>query len=115
MKNEVLSERLKEMVVKYRKQSEFFSFGDTQAEKDMDPMFLLKRMMSQAIKQTDKKKRGRRYEDPVLSDLSVNLWILGGRHTYEILHDNLPGVFASPTVVQEKLSEYNSSCMPGMS
>ena len=99
MKNEVLSERLKEIVVKYRKQSEFFSPEDTQTEKNMDPMFLLKRIMSQAIKLSDKKKRGRRYEDPVLSDLSVNLWILGGRHTYEILHDNLSGIFDFPTVV----------------
>ncbi|KAK4021300.1 hypothetical protein OUZ56_003219 [Daphnia magna] len=69
--------------------------------------------MSQSIKQSGKNKRGRRYGDSVLSDSSINLWILVRPHTYEILHDNLPGIFASPTVVQGKLAQYNSTCMPG--
>jgi hypothetical protein len=114
-KNEVLSERLKEMVAKYRKQFEFFSFGETQTQEDIDSMNLLKRMMSQYMKQYGKNKRERRYEDSVLSDLSINSWILGGHHAFRILHDNLPGIFALPSVVQGKFAQYNITCMPGMS
>lgn len=94
--NEVLSGRLKEIAVAYKKQSQIFSLGDVQTENDVDSMALLKQMMNQAIKQSGKKKRGRGYDDPVLSDLSLNLWILGGRHTYEILHDNLPWYICFP-------------------
>ena len=59
-----------------------FSFGENETnetEKGTDSMTLLKQIikpsshMSQAIKQSEKIKRGRRYEDNVLSDLSVNL------------------------------------------
>jgi hypothetical protein len=114
-KNEVLSERLKEMVAKYRKQFEFFSFGETQTQEDIDSMNLLKRMMSQYMKQYGKNKRERRYEDSVLSDLSINSWIHGGHHAFRILHDNLPGIFALPSVVQGKFAQYNITCMPGMS
>ncbi|KAK4006096.1 hypothetical protein OUZ56_011251 [Daphnia magna] len=78
----------------------------------MNPMSLLKRMMTQAIQQSGKKKKGRRYQ--VLSDFSVNIWILGGRHTYELLHDNLPGIFVSPRTVRAELEKYNASCMPGV-
>ena len=70
------------MFVKYRRQCELFSFGENETnetEKGTDSMTLLKQIikpsshMSQAIKQSEKIKRGRRYEDNVLSDLSVNL------------------------------------------
>jgi hypothetical protein len=99
-KNNLLSQRLKEMVEKSKKQSEIFSFRETNENDDMNPISFLKRMMSQAIQQSGKKKRGLRYKDQVISDFSLNIWILGGRHTYEILHDNLPGIFASPTTVR---------------
>ncbi|KZR99701.1 Uncharacterized protein APZ42_004335, partial [Daphnia magna] len=83
MKNDLLSQRLKDMIEESKKQSEFFSFRETNENFDMNPMSLLKRMMTQAIQQSGKKKKGRRYKDQVLSDFSVNIWILGGRHTYE--------------------------------
>ena len=109
--NQMLSQQLKDLVTAFKQQQQFFSFDDDQ--KDTDPMSLLKRMMNQAISQSAKEKRGRRYQDPVLLDFSLNLWILGGPRTYEILHDNLPGIFPSPTTIQGKLAKYNASCMPG--
>ena len=81
---------------------------------ELDPMSLLKRIMSQAEAQSGKNKRRRRYQDRVLLDFSINFWILVDPHANEIMHDNVPGVFPSPTVVQGKLEKYKSSCIPGI-
>lgn len=110
-KNSALRAKLKEMATQFQNQRDMF-FSNS-AEK-IEPNIILKRMMDQAIAQSSKRKRGRRYKDHVLLDFSLNIWILGGRHTYEILHDNLPGVFPSPTTIQRKLSKYNRASEPGI-
>lgn len=112
--NKALSDRLKEMMKEFKQQRECFKFDTFQGDEEMDSMSLLKRMLSQAIAQSVKEKKGRRYQDAVLLDFSLNIWILGGRRTYEILYDNMPGVFPSPTTVQRKLGKYNDSAVPGI-
>ena len=120
--NKVLSDRLKELAAKYDRQRKLLNFEESEEqcltigekERQIDPMLsLLKRMMRSAIEQSSKQKRGRRYKDRVLLDFALNMWIFGGRLVYEALHDNLPAVFPSPSVVQSKLTKYNSSCMSG--
>lgn len=115
--NDHLRERLKEMTDRYRKQHEEFSFKSSfNTAKEDDPVdhtLLLRRMMDQAVKQGKKKGKGRRYQDRVLLDFSLNIWILGGRRTYEILYDNMPGIFPSPSLVHGKLAKFNESCEPG--
>jgi len=110
--NSNLRTMLKEMATQFQNQRVMFSSNPADKEK-VEPNIILKKMMDQAIAQSSKKKRGRRYGDRVLLDFSLNLWILGGRHSYEILHDNLPGVFPSPTTIQRKLSKYNRASEPG--
>lgn len=116
-KNMEIRQQLKEMVLKYKQQREssthFFPVNEPNESETTDHMSLLRRMMNQALSQSRKKKKGRRYNDPVLIDFALNIWILGGRHTYEILHDNMPGVLPSPTAIHRKLEKYNDSCVPG--
>jgi len=116
-KNMELRKQLKEMVLKYKQQRDlsthFLPSNEPNESEATDHMALLRRMMNQALTQSRKKKKGRRYNDPVLIDFALNIWILGGRHTYEILHDNMPGVLPSPTAIHRKLEKYNDSCVPG--
>jgi len=109
--NAMLTNRLKEMSNKFREARDQFTFINS--NRDVDSLSLLKRMMNQAVSQSWKEKKGHRYKDNVLLDFSLNLWILGGPQTYEILYDNMPGVFPGPTVIQSKLEKYNASSMPG--
>ncbi|KAK4009282.1 hypothetical protein OUZ56_018398 [Daphnia magna] len=111
-RNENLSARLKEMVVALKKQGRAHPFSVGQ-ECEAETISLLKRIMRQAVSQYSKNKKGRRYNDTVLLDFSLSLWIVGGPQTYEILYDNMPGVFPSPTVIRGKLEKYNPSCVPG--
>ncbi|KZS05272.1 Uncharacterized protein APZ42_031620 [Daphnia magna] len=112
-RNKELSLRLKEMVLAF-KQLELKNPFSVHQESEVDTPYLLKWTMNEAISETSKEKKGRRYNDSVLLDFSLSIWNLGGRHTYEILYDNMPGVFPSPTRIQGKLSKYNPSCVPGV-
>jgi hypothetical protein len=80
----------------------------------LDTPSILKWIINQAILETSKKKKGRRYKDSVLLDFSLSIWNLGGRYTYNILYDNMPVVFPSPTRIKINLEKYNPSCVPGM-
>lgn len=111
-RNENLSARLQEMVVALKKQGRAHPFSVRQ-ECEAETISLLKRIMRQAVSQSSKNKKGQRYNDTVLLDFSLSLWIVGGPQTYEILYDNMPGVFPSPTVIRGKLEKYNPSCVPG--
>ncbi len=44
---------------------------------------LLKRMMSKAVSESSKNKKGRRYNDSVLLDFALSIWNFGRPHTYE--------------------------------
>ena len=65
---------------------------------------LLKRMMEQCQANEGRNSGGLRFKDEVLNRFCMNLWILGGRRMYEILHANLRGIFPSPRTVEAKLS-----------
>lgn len=74
---------------------------------------LLTRIMRQAISNSGANPKGRRYQDQVLVRFAINIWILGGRRTYEILYSNLQGAFPSPSTVQVKLSKFETSLIEG--
>ena len=63
---------------------------------------LLHRMNIQFESQKGKQKKGFRYEDPVLENFAIMTRIIGGRRMYEILSDNLIGVFPCARTIGKK-------------
>jgi hypothetical protein len=70
-------------------------------------------MMIQASKQASTSAKGRRHNDEVLVRFAMNLWIMAGRRTYEILYSNLPGIFPTSRLVQIKLTKFQMSVVEG--
>ena len=50
----------------------------------------------------------------MLEHFSLNLWILGGRRTYEIAYANPVGVFPSPRSIEMKLARFSNIAEKGV-
>ncbi len=69
---------------------------------------LLKRVMQQCLEHAGRTPRGHRFKDDVINRFCMNVWILGGRRMYEILHGNLQDIFPDTRSIQRKLSSYQT-------
>lgn len=70
-------------------------------------------MTDQFKKQCEKKPRGFRYNDRILKNFSMNMWIVGGRECYEIWNANFPSVFPCPRTIESWLDDYDMSVREG--
>lgn len=70
-------------------------------------------MMFQVSKQASTNAKGHRINDTGLIRFALDLWIMAGRRTYEIVNANLPEVFPAPRSIEIKLSKYQMAVIEG--
>lgn len=68
----------------------------------------------QSYSQSHKKPNGIRYPDLVLNQFSMNSFIMAGRHYYEILRANKPGVFPCPRTIESYIEQFDMSVDEGV-
>lgn len=112
-KNSQLCRVVREIITKYKSLQSRNPVG-CESTPTMEKSIILKRMMDQAIIQGKKSGRGNRFDDGVLEHFCMQLWILGGRRTYEILHANLTGIFPSPRTIESRLASFQEPILEGI-
>ena len=100
-----LKESLRMMTENYLQLKENNSEQD---KKILSSGTILTRMINECLRQESASSTGQRYKDKVLLKFGMNIWILGGRKLYEIIHSNFRGIFPCPRTIQVKLLEYDT-------